>query len=213
VLAYLAMLPFYFLLVFPAFFPWSIWLPNLLRRFKRQRSRADLYLMSGILFTFVLFTLMRTKLPFYTLPAYPLLACMVAPLLPEASFVWWSAGMLAFNLIASFIFFPLVAPYSVSKQLAKAEVLPRETAFATVGGQEPSLVWYFRRQIRAFNLQIREDEVADYMRKPGPRLCILPAETAAQILLDPGWKIVTAHGFNISKGRSIELSMIYANLP
>ena len=86
---YVLLLPFYFVTVFISFFPWSIKLPWLIRKLWRKReagvdapgysgSLIDTYLLSGIAVIFVIFTLVSTKLPHYTLPAFPLLALLLA---------------------------------------------------------------------------------------------------------------------------------------
>ena len=96
---YVLLLPFYFVNVFISFFPWSIKLPWLIRKLWRNReagvihlrrgyggqaaagyssSPLDIYLLSGIAIIFVIFTIVSTKLPHYTLPAFPLLALLLA---------------------------------------------------------------------------------------------------------------------------------------
>ena len=71
---YLLTLPFYFLTVFVSFFPWSIKLPWLTRKLWRERDATDNYLIAGSAIIFLLFTFVKTKLPHYTLPAFPLIA-------------------------------------------------------------------------------------------------------------------------------------------
>src|SRR5438045_6322259 len=75
---YLGLLPFYFLTVFASFFPWSIKLPALWKNLRAQRDDTDQFLLAGALIVFGIFTLVQTKLPHYTLPAFPLLALLVA---------------------------------------------------------------------------------------------------------------------------------------
>src|SRR4029077_5625678 len=99
---YLLTLPFYFVTVFSSFFPWSIRFPWLVRRLWNIAPRAipasttrnqetvvadrhlegrdatDNYLVAGIAVTFLVFTLVATKLPHYTLPVFPLLALLLA---------------------------------------------------------------------------------------------------------------------------------------
>lgn len=206
-LHYLLMLPFYFLLVFPAFFPWSLWLPKTLSRFRRQRSETDIYLVSCVLFTFLLFTLPNTKLIHYTLPAFPILACLVAPVIPELDFRRWAVIMAAFNVGVSFLLFPLAARYSATFQLAQALPLPKETEFASTPGQEPGMIWNFRKHVQGFKTEIKENQIAGYLNKPGPRLCVLRSEAAARITPEPGWKVVAVRGFNVVKGRRNNLTM------
>src|SRR4029077_9576595 len=75
---YLALLPFYFVTVFASFFPWSIKLGGLWRDLRAQRDGTDQFLLAGALVIFGIFTLVQTKLPHYTLPAFPLLTLLVA---------------------------------------------------------------------------------------------------------------------------------------
>src|SRR5438045_4262994 len=75
---YLALLPFYFVTVFASFFPWSIKLSALWKNLRAQRDGTDQFLLAGALVIFGIFTLVQTKLPHYTLPAFPLLALLVA---------------------------------------------------------------------------------------------------------------------------------------
>ena len=86
---YVLLLPFYFVTVFISFFPWSIKLPWLIRKLWRKEKAGvsapaysglliDTYLLWGIAIIFVIFTLVSTKLPHYTLPAFPLLALLLA---------------------------------------------------------------------------------------------------------------------------------------
>src|SRR3954469_16131755 len=75
---YLATLPLYFVTVFASFFPWSIKLPWLTRKLWRDRDATDKFLIAGIVIIFLIFTLVKTKLPHYTLPTFPLLALLLA---------------------------------------------------------------------------------------------------------------------------------------
>jgi len=105
---YLLLLPFYFVTVFISFFPWSIKLPWLIQRLWRPTKAGiirlrqgyggqadpgystldniDKYLIAGIAIIFIIFTLVRTKLPHYTLPAFSLLALLLARYWSRAQF-------------------------------------------------------------------------------------------------------------------------------
>ncbi|HSH39633.1 MAG TPA: glycosyltransferase family 39 protein, partial [Chthoniobacterales bacterium] len=80
---YIASLPFYFVAIFVTFAPWSFKLPFLAKKLWRNRDPLDNYLLAGIALVFVIFSLVKTKLPHYTLPAYPLLALLLAKALAE----------------------------------------------------------------------------------------------------------------------------------
>ena len=76
--SYLITLPFYFGTVFISFFPWSIKLPALTKHLWRVRDGVDKYLIVGAATIFILMTVVKTKLPHYTLTAFPLLSLLLA---------------------------------------------------------------------------------------------------------------------------------------
>ncbi len=207
-LGYIALLPLYFVLALVMFFPWSVWFGRAWKRLRGERSAADTYLTSGILVTFVLFSIVRTKLPHYTLPAYPLLACLIAPFIPHERLFRCVAGMFALNFAAVFGVFPFVSGMCVGKQLAASGVLRPEMKFATVEYQEPSLIWYLRGHVRSMKVLLQSADVPAYMRENGPRFCVIPTPLLAGIAKDPEWQVVTVKGLNFSKGKFIEMSML-----
>jgi 4-amino-4-deoxy-L-arabinose transferase-like glycosyltransferase len=77
---------YYIPAIFIGFFPWSVFLPlsviDLAKRLRQRHATANSYLLlacwSGLYIGF--FSLSRTKLPSYVLPAYPALALMTAAL-------------------------------------------------------------------------------------------------------------------------------------
>ena len=79
ILGYLAALPFYFVAIFLTFFPWSIQTPLARRRhFGASAIRSTIISSREPPIIFIIFTLVKTKLPHYTLPAFPLLALLLA---------------------------------------------------------------------------------------------------------------------------------------
>jgi len=206
-LTYLATLPFYFVLLFATFLPWSFYIPAAYRRMKAQWTPEDRYLASGILVTFCLFSLLKTKLPHYTLPAFPLIACAVAPSLPGKRFFQISSGMIAVTLAAAFILAPLAVPYCVQLQLAASPWLQKDMKIAVADYSEPGLVWYLRGRVTSWTKTIKPSGVVGFMSEPGPRFCVMPAEEAVQIPSDPAWKQVTVKGADVVHGRWIKLSM------
>ncbi|MDQ2660220.1 MAG: hypothetical protein M3Y03_07340, partial [Verrucomicrobiota bacterium] len=120
---YLAMLPFYFVTIFVTFAPWSIKLPWLAKTLWRKRDATDLYLIAGTAVIFLIFTLVRTKLPHYTLPAFPLLALLLAktlsPLTNTARFVRRTAFVGLVGGMAIVTLFSIAASYFPSQQLIR----------------------------------------------------------------------------------------------
>ncbi|HEY2423113.1 MAG TPA: glycosyltransferase family 39 protein, partial [Chthoniobacterales bacterium] len=77
-IGYVLSLPFYLLTIFFSFFPWCIYLPGTIARLRRSLDLPQRYLLGGVTLVFLIFTLIQTKLPHYTLPAFPLLAILTA---------------------------------------------------------------------------------------------------------------------------------------
>jgi 4-amino-4-deoxy-L-arabinose transferase-like glycosyltransferase len=213
---YLAAMPFYFLTVFISFFPWSIKLPGLTKHLWRKRDAIDKYLISGILIVFVIMSLVKTKLPHYTLPAFPLLSLLLARHLFEVAserFAKRAAiGAAVAAIVVAFIAFPLLAPTFPSAQLYKLsrnDLLP-EMDFANVDYAEPSVVWYFRSRAHGFFRGLNPDQLEKFMNFPGPRFAIVPTSVAQAFSakIHPDWKTYHARGFTIVKGRPTDLTMI-----
>jgi 4-amino-4-deoxy-L-arabinose transferase-like glycosyltransferase len=217
-LSYAMTFPFYFVTVWPSFFPWSLWLPAVAIGLWRRRSQWRLhetYLVTGIVLVFGIFTLSWTKLPHYTLPAFPYLALLLG--------AWWSAeretlfrrvalGMASGGLLVALAVCPLVRPMFASQRLYDAAspwLMPR-MELATVGYHEPSLVWLFRKKIGGFETSMNWKDAEDWMNRPGPRVCVMPADQVKTSfkVLDPAWRVVQAGGFDVANGRREELAAV-----
>lgn len=214
--SYFVSLPFYFILLFVSFFPWSIKLPWLARKLWRGRDSLDNYLLAGAAIIFVVFTLVKTKLPHYTLPAFPLLALLLAKALatspnPErfvrrVAIVGGSVALLA--VCAS----PFAAKFWPSLQLmrqARGDLTP-EMEFGSVEYKEPSLIWYFRKHVNGWLADLDEEGVRPFMETPGARFVVLPTALAATLYpsLPPGWKTYSTRGLNTTNGKWLELTLI-----
>jgi len=79
-LGFLATLPLYLLTFFFSFFPWAFKFPAALRDWWTVRHHDTLgwYLLTQAAVVFGVFTLVRTKLPHYTLPAFPAISLWLA---------------------------------------------------------------------------------------------------------------------------------------
>jgi len=229
--AYLLLLPFYFVTVFASFFPWSIKLPWLAKQLWRNRraavgargnspgSKIDNYLLTGTAIIFFIFTLAKTKLPHYTLPAFPLLSLLLARRWIDSEtptrFLKKSAvaAVCVYFALALFVA-PFAAQLFPAWQLFRQsrDYLRPEMQFASVDYNEPSLVWYFRSRVRGW-LQtpaLRPTNVQRFMEQTGPRFVILPTELAGKIYpaLPNDWKDFRARGFNIAKGKQADLTLV-----
>jgi 4-amino-4-deoxy-L-arabinose transferase-like glycosyltransferase len=218
---YLLLLPFYFLTVFVSFFPWSVRLPSLIKKLWQNRGRPidgsyiDKYLFSGAAIIFIIFSLIKTKLPHYTLPAFALIALLVSRHWPEqktAAFQWIAAVMASLWIAIALILPPLLAQSSPAYALfqkSRAALRP-EMEFGAVDYQEPSLVWYFRSCVKGWMTPLKQKDAAEFMDKAGPRFVILPTALVAKAFPNPpaDWKTFSTDGFNIAKGKRVALTLV-----
>jgi 4-amino-4-deoxy-L-arabinose transferase-like glycosyltransferase len=217
-LSYAVTFPFYFVTVWPSFFPWSLWLPAVVAELARRRNRwrpEESYLVTGIVLVFGIFTLSWTKLPHYTLPAFPFMALLVGK--------WWgdergklfdrvAAGMAAGGLLVALAVCPLARPFFVSQRLyeAAAPWLTREMSLGTTGYEEPSLVWLFRKKIGGFETSVNPKKADAWMREPGGRVFVLPVAELGSVFPRPApeWRVVKAEGFDVANARREELAAV-----
>lgn len=223
---YLLGLPLYLLLFWPSALPWS---PLLIVHRKKlftawKLDRLDAYLLLNAGFIFAVFSLMVTKLPHYTLPAFPFLALVFArrwissglrPALPIR--LGWITGialaLLAVVLIP--IAFAANATSSPVGQLVRDAdgLLKPDTEFALVDFQEPNAIWEMRRVAKGYSQVIPESEVMSFLKKPGPRAVILSGSAWIKIAGMTAnnyapWKEYDARGFNAAKGNFIDLTLV-----
>src|SRR4030095_12431220 len=113
-------------------------------------NKIDDYLVIGIAIIFVIFTLVKTKLPHYTLPAFPLLALLLARRLAAENAARFfrncvlasASAYLAIALVVPpFLscFFPAYQLFQKSRDSLRPNM-----EFGALDFNEPSLVWYFR---------------------------------------------------------------------
>ena len=210
---YLLLLPFYFVTIFASFFPWSIKLPSLTKKLWRDRDKIDIYLLCGAGAIFVVFTLIKTKLPHYTLPAFPLLSLFVARHIDNERFLKSAATFaVCLYLVLAFFAAPFSAQFFPAAQLYQQtrNDLKAEMEFGAVDFQEPSLVWYFRSRVKGWMTALKPKNSTEFMQRNGPRFVILPASEVSKTFPDlPGtWKIFTASGFNVAKGKDVDLALV-----
>ena len=230
ILSALVSLPFYFLTVFITFAPWSWKLPWLARRLWQKRDALDLYLIAGCGVVVFIFSIVKTKLPHYILPAFPLLALLLARHwlaagATERTLRRWSLPTAAVMLAVSLIGFPLLAPAFPSAVLFdKAQpYLQPEMDFAAYDFDAPSLVWNFRSRVRGFLHYNREDnrdvatlqpdQIPPFLASPGPHFVVLPSPVADRLYptLPSDYRKFSTHGFDIAKGRWVDLTLIMKN--
>jgi 4-amino-4-deoxy-L-arabinose transferase-like glycosyltransferase len=211
---YLLLLPFYFVTLFASFFPWSIKLPALAGNLWRNRDKIDIYLISGAAVIFLIFSLIKTKLPHYTLPAFPLLSLLLARhLIGQDRFVKRTAIAATTSCLAVALFAASFAtrffPAAQLFQEVRNNLRP-EMEFGAVDFQEPSLVWYFRSRIKGWMTPLKVANAKQFMEKDGPRFIVLPTALAAETFpnLPATWKSFSTDSFNIAKGKHVDLTLV-----
>ena len=199
---YLLFLPFYPLASLFSFFPWCIFLPLCAIRLWIQRDWDDNYFIGVVLLVLVVFTAVQTKLPHYVLPAYPALAILVARQIEQ---VQWKSLILAVTLVAylgiSTFGFRSVEPQFLSKKIAQ-QALPLvspETRTASIHYDEQSLIWYLRSKIRPLHLRLEPDELTNFMKQPGPALCVINPEGLPELRIQSDWRIFRNSGYNFAR--------------
>ncbi len=94
-------------------------------------------------------------------------------------------------------------------QVSRASLLPN-MQFASVGFEEPSLVWYFRSRVKGFLTPLNKRRATDFMSAAGPRFIILPTPVAGPLFANSPqhWKFFTVSGINIAKGKRVDLTLV-----
>jgi hypothetical protein len=81
--------------------------------------------------------------------------------------------------------------------------------FGAVGYNEPSLVWYFRGRVNGFlDSALEAENAQSFMNEEGARFVILPTAMAEKISAPASWEKFRDEGFNIAKGKRVDLTLI-----
>jgi 4-amino-4-deoxy-L-arabinose transferase-like glycosyltransferase len=215
-LGFVLMLPLYFLTFFVSFFPWSTRVPAALRRWWQERQRDDFgwYLLMVAALVFGVFSLVKTKLPHYTAPAFPLIALWLARQISgdaqvPAWFMKRLAVMVVFVLVLTLGVFSAVRGSLLTLNLWQATrpYVKAETKIGCFGYVEPSLVWKFRSV--ATNAVVLGDEklAANFLTNAPPFILVLPTKDLAE-LPNPGGRQIAVHGFDMVKFKNWDLTAI-----
>jgi 4-amino-4-deoxy-L-arabinose transferase-like glycosyltransferase len=209
---YLLLLPFFVLLAFVSFFPWSIRFPALIRdAWRRRHGRDDgQILWVFVLLVFGIFTLYKTKLPHYTLPAFPALSLLFA--------VWWfetgreskflrrsAIGMIAFVCVFG------VCGGFIGEQFAARQVqrilmdqTREDTNIGSISYKEPSTVWSLRAKSAGWHHELKASNVAKFAAGDGHRIVVMPSDLKCDLGLAATWPAYQANGFNPARSGRYE---------
>jgi 4-amino-4-deoxy-L-arabinose transferase-like glycosyltransferase len=199
---YLLFLPFYLVVSFFSFFPWCLFLPGCFRRLLHDREPDENFLLGPILIVLLVFTLMQTKLPHYVLPAYPMLAILVAR---DAAESRWRQGLLGLTLVLylliALVGFRMIEPEFLSKRLARTALplISPETRTASLQYDEQSQIWYLRAKTRPFHRRLDSSGFSAFMDRSGPALCVVNKEAIGQVSVNPEWNRFEVSGRNFAR--------------
>jgi hypothetical protein len=121
--------------------------------------------------------------------------------------------------ISAYLAIALVVPPFVSRFFPAYQLFQESRTylqsgmqFASVDFNEPSLVWYFRSPegVRSFLMPLNNRRAADFMQSAGSRFVVLPTSIAETLFAEhpENWKTFSTHGFNIPKGKRVDLTLV-----
>jgi hypothetical protein len=216
ILGFVALLPVYLLTFFISFFPWSTRVPLALRLWWPERRGDDLgwYLLMVAALVFAVFSLVVTKLPHYTMPAFPCLALWLARQIGTDGDVstWFSrrlAAMVVFILSVTLVGFSLLKGHLLTENVWRAlqgHVRP-ETRVGCFGYTEPSLVWRFRAVTTNQVTLGSVEQAKNFLTNPPPLIILLPTKDLAQFK-DLNGPRIQVRGLDMVKFKNWELTAI-----
>ena len=216
VLGFVATLPVYFLTFFISFFPWSTRVPSALRHWWPARKRDDLgwYLLMIAALVFGAFTMVVTKLPHYTLPAFPCIALWLARQIGADNNVsiWFSrrlAVMVVLILAVTLGVFTYARGHLLTLNLwnATQSYVKPETKVGCFGFTEPSLVWRFRAVTTNYVTLGGVERAKDFLTNAPPFILVLPTDALAQ-LPDTNGLQISVRGLDLVKFKNRDLTAI-----
>jgi hypothetical protein len=215
-LGFIVLFPFYFLTFFISFFPWSTRVPGAIRRWWRERKGDDpgWYLFTVAAIVFVVFSLVKTKLPHYTAPAFPVIALWFArQISSDAELpVWFMkrfAAMVVFALVLTLGLFTVARESFLTLNLWKATrayVTPA-TKVGCFGYVEPSLVWTFRSVVTNTVVLGDESVAKDFLTNQPPFVLVLPTQDVAS-LPDTNGLWIEVRGLDMVRFKTRDLTAI-----
>ena len=211
--------PMFLVTFFFSFFPWALSVPRGLREWwpSRHTDVAGWYLLTQAGLVFLVFSMVRTKLPHYTLPAFPFLAIWLARVaaegrLPKLNGARTATVMAALIVGATMAMGPALSPFFAAHALfekARPELRP-DMRMANVQYTEPSLVWEFRGVLTNNVENLADGEAVKYMQDPRPAVLVMPtAFYESNLARWPGGMTVEQiRGINWSRSARLELTAL-----
>jgi len=211
--------PMFLVTFFFSFFPWALRVPRGLRQWwpTRHTDLIGWYLLTQAGLVFLVFSIVRTKLPHYTLPAFPCLAIWLAKmagdgLLPDLKVPRYAALMAVGIVGGTMAMGLLLRPLFVSHALFEKSRVQLQPAMrlASVQATEPSLVWEFR-QVLTNNMEYLEPAAGiNFILEQHPAVLVMPtAFYETNRVRWPGYlSVVQARGINWARGSRLDLTAL-----
>ncbi|MCZ8154778.1 MAG: glycosyltransferase family 39 protein [Leptospira sp.] len=152
----------YTILFFVTLFPWSIFLPfvtkdiwSKLKVWKSEKDYDFLVLISALLFGWIFYEFMQSKLPSYPLASYPILSILIANEAIKAKRLTFTKWLVIFAFLQVILINLFLTPYLNEKrsdtkriaQLWKSKITQDSKIIALKNYAIPSLAFYLERKI------------------------------------------------------------------
>jgi 4-amino-4-deoxy-L-arabinose transferase-like glycosyltransferase len=181
----------------------------------RKGDDLGWFLLVQVALVFGVFTLVKTKLPHYTMPAFPLLTLWFARQIggEGKSFAWFSRRLVAmtvFVLVLTLGGFTFAKSRILSENLwnaVQSHVRP-ETKVGCFGFAESSLVWKFRAVTT--NYVVLGDNLKQakrFLTNAPPYIFVVPTQYLDQ-LPDTNGLLIPVHGLDMVKFKNVDLTAI-----
>ena len=216
ILGFIALMPLYFITFFVSFFPWSTRVPSAMKTWWAQRERDDLgwFLLAQAMLVFIVFSFVRTKLPHYTMPAFPLLALWLARQISsgQKNFFWIGKRVFAmtiFTLVLMLGAASVLRPFLLTENLWSklAPLVQPNTRIGCFGYTEPSLVWKFRSVNTNYVMLGSVEQAKDFLTNSSPCILVLPTKYLST-LTETNVRQFSAHGLDLVKFKNWDLTAI-----
>jgi 4-amino-4-deoxy-L-arabinose transferase-like glycosyltransferase len=192
------------------------YIPIKIRRWWPERKNDGLgwYLLMQALIVFVVFSCVRTKLPHYTMPAFPCVSLWLALQLggEENSLGWFGkrlAAMVILILVLMLGVFSVARDHLLTENLwhAVQPLVRPQTKVGCFGYTEPSLVWKFRGVTTNTVVLGVEQDAGNFLTNAPPFILVLPTRDLAR-LPDTNGLQIEVHGLDMVKLKNWELTAI-----
>ncbi len=181
---------------------------------KRKSDDLGWYLFIQALLVFFIFSFVRTKLPHYTMPAFPCLSLWLALQIARSpNIAAWAgkrlAAMTGFVLVVTLGFFPFAETHLLTENLWRATQshLTPDTKIGCFGYTEPSQVWRFRSITTNKVMLADVKQARNFLTNTPPLMLVVPTSELAK-LPDTNGTLISVEGLDMVKFRNWKLTAL-----